>query len=120
MHFRPKYMNLFILGSKMSITAKVSILHRISGLLLAAMIPLILFALHCSLTNADFYQLLHNSLLLKIIYFIILWMFVYHACSGVRFLFIDLHKGVEITVAKKTAWGVIISSCIVTFLISII
>jgi succinate dehydrogenase / fumarate reductase cytochrome b subunit len=41
-------------------------------------------------------------------------------CAGVRYLFLDLHKGVEINTAKKTAWLVIIFSLLITIFLAIL
>ncbi|MBP9743356.1 MAG: succinate dehydrogenase, cytochrome b556 subunit [Burkholderiales bacterium] len=120
---RPKFLNLFILGSKMSITAKVSILHRFSGILLFLAIPFILYILHQSLINPDFYTSLHQIManpIVKLIYLILIWAFMYHLCAGVRFLFLDIHKGVEIKTAKITARIVIIISLILTVLLGVV
>ncbi len=119
-HSRPKYLNLATLGLKMSINAKVSILHRISGFLLFLSIPLILYVLEQSLRSESFYTALYGMManpIVKLIYLILIWAFTYHMCSGVRFLFLDIHKGVEITKAKATAWVVIIISLILTVIL---
>lgn len=120
---RPKFLNLFILGPKMSLTAKASILHRFSGVLLFLAIPFILYILHQSLINQDFYNSLHQVMtnpVVKLIYLILIWAFMYHLCAGVRFLFLDIHKGVEIKTAKITAGIVIVISLILTVLLGVV
>lgn len=120
---RPKYINLFILGSKMSVTAKASILHRASGILLFLAIPLILHILHQSLISQSFYDTLYGIAahpLVKLLYLMLIWAFMYHICCGVRFLFLDVHKGVEIKTAKTTARIVIVVSIILTVLLGVI
>jgi succinate dehydrogenase / fumarate reductase cytochrome b subunit len=119
---RNKFLNLFILAPKMSITAKVSILHRITGFFLFLSIPAFLYLLNQTLTNSDFYSSFYSnssSILAKSVYIILIFMFVYHMCAGVRYLFLDLHKGVEINTAKKTAWLVIIFSLLITIFLGI-
>lgn len=114
---RPKFLDLFILGPKMSINAKASILHRVSGFLLFISIPLILYVLQQSLTSQSFYNTLYGVMsnpIVKLVYIFLIWAFVYHLCSGVRFLFLDINKGVEIGRAKTTAKIVIIVSLILT------
>lgn len=120
---RPKFLNLFVLGSKMSITAKASILHRISGFLLFLSIPFILFILHLSLTSTDFYTTLYgicSSVIMKLIYIILIAAFIYHMCSGIRFLFLDIDKGVTVTNAKITARIVIVASLILTIILGVL
>lgn len=114
---RPKYLDLFTLAPKMSITAKVSILHRITGFLLFLSIPFVLYLLHKSLINPDFYSSLYTVIstpIIKIIYLLFIFMFMFHMCAGVRFLFLDMDKGVDIHKAKLTAKIVIVISIILT------
>jgi succinate dehydrogenase / fumarate reductase cytochrome b subunit len=101
----------------MSITAKVSILHRISGVLLVLAIPFLLFILHKSLTSSSTYEALYGTLsspLMKLIYLILVWAFMQHTCAGVRFLFLDVDKGIDIKCAKATARLVLVVSIILT------
>lgn len=120
---RPKYLGLFALASKMSITAKVSILHRISGVFLFIAIPFILFVLHQSLTSATAYDALYGFItnpVIKLIYLVLIWAFLHHMCAGVRFLFLDIDKGVEIKRAKLTARLVLGVSIILTVIFGVI
>ncbi|MCC2645550.1 MAG: sdhC [Burkholderiales bacterium] len=120
---RPKFLNLLILGRDMSITAKASILHRISGFLLFLSIPLILFLLQLSLTSSDFYTSFYSvgsSIQMKLIYLILIAAFMYHMCSGVRFLFLDIDKGADIKTAKATARIVIGLSIILTAILGVL
>ena len=119
---RPKFLNLLTLGPKMSITAKISILHRLSGLLLFLAIPLILFLFSKSLTSPDFYTAFYGvmaSHICKLIYIILIWAMMHHMCAGVRFLFLDIHKGIERTTAQSTAWIVIAISLLLTIILGV-
>lgn len=120
---RPKFLDLFILAPKMSITAKISILHRISGVLLFFSIPFILYVLHQSLVSTSFYDSLYGVIsnpFIKLVYLVLIWAFMYHLCSGVRFLFLDKHKGVEIKTAKATAKLVVVISLILTIVLGVL
>ena len=120
---RPKFLNLFILAPKMSATAKVSIMHRLSGVLLFLSVPLLLFLLERSLTNPDFYSVLYgitSSPLVKIIYILLIWAFLHHLCAGVRFLFLDVHRGVDIKTAKNTARIVFLVSLLITLVLGVL
>ncbi len=117
---RPVFLELFTLLAKMSVNAKASILHRLSGVLLVVSIPFIIYVFHQSLVSQDFYTTLYGVVsnpIVKILYIIFIWCFIYHLCSGVRFLFIDIHKGVEIRSAKLTARIVILTSIVLTILL---
>jgi succinate dehydrogenase / fumarate reductase cytochrome b subunit len=116
-HKRPVYLNLPKLGSKMSITAKVSILHRVSGVLMFLAIPLVLMLLHKSLTNPEFYGSCFNVMshpIMKLVYLVLIWSLMHHMCAGMRFLFLDVHKGIERTTAQMTAKVVLIVSLLLT------
>jgi succinate dehydrogenase / fumarate reductase cytochrome b subunit len=115
-----KFLNLFILAPKMSITAKVSILHRITGFLLFLSIPIFIYLLNLSLSNNDFYSAFYmnsSTIIAKLFYISLIFIFVYHMCAGVRYLFLDVHKGIELKTAKKTAWLVIIVSLVITLVL---
>lgn len=117
---RHKYLNLFTLAPKMSITAKISILHRITGFLLFLSIPFILYVLHKSLISPDFYTAFYavaTSGVIKVVYLILIFAFIYHMCAGIRFLLLDVHVGVEIKTAKKTAWVTILASIVLTIVL---
>lgn len=120
---RPKFLNLMVLGPKMAINAKVSILHRASGVLMVLAIPFFLYVLEQSLTSQSFYDTLYGVIanpFIKIIYLLLIWAFIYHMCSGVRFLFLDLHKGIEIKKAQMTARIVIALSLVFTAILGVL
>ena len=117
---RPKFLDLFTLAPKMSVTAKISILHRVSGVLLFISIPFILYVLHQSLVSSSFYDSLYGVIsnpIIKFVYLVLIWAFMYHLCSGVRFLFLDKHIGVEIKTAKTTAKIVVVVSLLLTIVL---
>ncbi|MDD3265839.1 MAG: succinate dehydrogenase, cytochrome b556 subunit [Burkholderiales bacterium] len=114
---RPVYLNLPKLVSKMSITAKISILHRASGVLMFLAIPFVLHLLHMSLTSPEFYQAAYclcNSIIMKLIYLVLIWSLMHHMCAGVRFLFLDVEKGLDRATAQKTAKIVLVVSLLLT------
>lgn len=120
---RPKYLSLFTLAPKMSITAKVSILHRISGMLLFISIPLVLYVLHKSLTEASFYNAFYGVMtnqVMKLVYLVLIWAFVYHMIAGVRFLFLDISVGVKTSMAKTTARIVLIITTVLTIVLGVL
>lgn len=114
---RPVYLDLPKLASKMSITAKISILHRVSGVLMFLAIPFVLYALHLSLTNADVFQMAQcvcSTMIVKLAGLVLIWALMHHMCAGVRFLFLDIEKGVDRATAQKTAKIVLVVSLLLT------
>ncbi len=119
---RPKYLDLPKLGAKMSITAKVSILHRASGVLMFLAIPFVLCLFHKSLTSPEFYSNYYpvaTCAVMKIIYIVLTWAIMHHMCAGVRFLFLDIHKGIDRLTAQKTARWVLVVSLLLTLFLGI-
>lgn len=86
--------NLNFLTIRFPITAWVSILHRLSGIFLFLLIPVLLWALQTSLASEeDFLRLKTNlqSPWVKILLWVSLSALVYHLIAGIRHLLLDLH-----------------------------
>jgi succinate dehydrogenase / fumarate reductase cytochrome b subunit len=94
---RPVNLNLFTI--KFPLAAIVSILHRISGILLFLLIPVLLWALHASLLSADSFQALRDDMTSptgKIVLLMLLSPFYWHFVAGIRHLLMDMEIGVEL------------------------
>ncbi|WP_028456101.1 succinate dehydrogenase, cytochrome b556 subunit [Chitinilyticum litopenaei] len=112
---RPKHLDLRVI--KFPLPAIVSGLHRISGALLALSIPFVLYALEGSLASAERFEAFKACIgnpLVKLFLLVVLWGFMHHACAGTRFLFLDMHKGVDLKTARLTSWVVMIVSLSLT------
>lgn len=105
---------------KMPLSAKLSILHRLTGLALiagAVMLVAWLFSLAYSVDLATnihkFFSLTFGKLIL------IAWTFAfsYHFFNGIRHLFWDVGKGFELTDVNKSGMMVVVAALIVTALI---
>ncbi|HZW13610.1 MAG TPA: succinate dehydrogenase, cytochrome b556 subunit [Noviherbaspirillum sp.] len=87
----------------------VSILHRISGILMFLLLPFILFLLDKSLTSEISFEYLKgftSNLLVKLIILALSWAYLHHFCAGIRHLVMDLHIGVDKDSGRKSAVGV--------------
>jgi len=88
---RPVFLNIFKI--KLPLPGIVSFLHRVSGVLLVIAIPGIIWLLGKSLASSQDFDvisdLLHNSILIKLIMALVLWSLVHHILTGIRFLLID-------------------------------
>jgi len=102
---RPKYLNL--LEIRQPLPAVVSILHRVSGVLLFFPgIPLLLSGLEGVLDSPQEYARLQSLLahpILKIGLIAALWFFLHHLLAGIRFLGLDLHYGITLQPARLTS-----------------
>lgn len=110
---RPINLNLFTI--KQPIPAIVSILHRISGVVLFLFIPILLWALSASLASPQSFDELQQVLTeptARFIFWCFLAAFIYHFVAGIRHLLMDIHVGEELKSGRVTA--------ILTMLISFI
>lgn len=118
-----KYIDVPYLAPRMSITAIVSILHRITGIALFVCLPIILWLFSGSLNSQEgfeVYQAIVGNPLAKLILIGLLWAYLHHAFAGIRFLLLDLHKGLEAKTAQKTAKIVAIAAPIVALIMGAI
>ena len=51
---------------------------------------------------------------MKLILIGLLWAYLHHFLAGIRFLFLDVHKGLELNTARTTAKVVFASALILT------
>lgn len=117
---RPKYLNLFEI--KLPLAGFASILHRISGIGLFLMLPLLIWLLDRSLKSADSYQTLQAVIghpLVKIVLIGLLWAFLHHFCMGIRILLIDIHVGVAKQQARSSAIAVMAVSLLLTLILGV-
>ncbi len=115
---RPKHLALHLI--KLPLPGLVSILHRISGLLLFLVLPLLLLMLQSSLRSIETYTRLMEALahpLAKLLLLGLLWAFLHHFCAGLRFLAIDLGYGVKLEPARASSKAVLAVSLLLTVLL---
>lgn len=98
--------NLNILTLRFPITAWVSIAHRLSGIFLIFLIPLLLWGLQESLASPERFQALRQyftQALVKIALWIFLSALFYHWLAGIRHLLLDVHVGESKSGGKRGA-----------------
>ena len=95
--------------------AIASILHRISGLVLFLLMPMMLYFLSLSLPSAESFDQL-QTLLTRPYHKLLLWVFsaalIYHILAGIRHLLMDMGIGEQVGVGRQTANIVIILAII--------
>lgn len=117
MQKRPRYLNL--LAIRLPLPGVLSILHRVSGVLLILALPFALAALQYSITSAADYDKVASILshpFAKLVVLGVAWAFLHHLCAGVRFLLLDFHIGVQLAAARKTAMLAFAASIFLTLL----
>jgi succinate dehydrogenase / fumarate reductase cytochrome b subunit len=115
---RPKHLALHQI--KLPLPGIVSILHRISGLMLFCALPLLLLMLQYSLFSIETYTQLMAVLanpLLKLLLLGLLWAFMHHFCAGLRFLAIDVHYVRNLAQARNSSKVVMVVSLVLTVLL---
>ena len=113
---RPKYLNLVEI--RLPLPGWVSILHRISGALLVFPFSAwLLYMLDVSLASEAGFAAIQGYLelpLVKLGMLVFIWAFSHHLCAGIRYLFLDLNKGVELRRARASSAVVLVASLLLT------
>src|SRR5258707_15801788 len=118
---RPKYLSLtaLLFEIRLPLPGWVSILHRISGLLL--FFPLtawLLYLLDASLASEQGFAHVrehYRSLpIAKLGLLLFVWAYSHHFCAGIRFLFLDIDKGIALRTARVTSVLVLVVSLAMT------
>jgi succinate dehydrogenase / fumarate reductase, cytochrome b subunit len=87
----------------------VSILHRVSGMLIFLLLPFILYMLDKSLTSEisfEYFKGYTSHFLVKLAILALVWAYLHHFCAGVRHLLMDLHMGLDKDSARKSSVAV--------------
>jgi succinate dehydrogenase / fumarate reductase cytochrome b subunit len=116
---RPKYLSLqaILFEIRLPLAGWVSILHRVSGVLLFASGIWLLFLLDRSLSSAAGFASIQRYLdftLVKLSLLVLVWAYCHHLCAGIRFLLLDLDKGVDKASARASSIAVLVVSLVLT------
>ncbi len=114
---RPVFFNLMQI--QMPVGSVTSILHRVSGVLLALGIPLSLYVLQLSLQNQAGYDrvaALFGNWAFKGLALLLMWALAHHLLAGVRHLLSDIDVGSHLPAARTSAWIVNCSAVLIALL----
>ena len=117
---RPKHLALNQI--RLPLPGIVSILHRISGVGIFLMLPFLLYLLDRSLGSPETFETFAavvDNWFIKLVLFGLLWAYLHHFCAGIRFLLLDLHKGIELEPARQSARLVLIVSLTLTVILGV-
>lgn len=101
---RPKHLALNQI--RLPLPGIVSILHRVSGAGLFLLLPFLLFLLDRSLGSPQTFETFSAVVghpLVKLLLLGLLWAYLHHFCAGIRFLLLDLHKGIDLQSARMSS-----------------
>ena len=114
---------------RLPIAAYVSILHRLSGLLMFALLPFILWMFDNSLSSEISYGRFTSAftvgafglpaMLLKLVVLALIWAYLHHLLAGVRHLLLDLHVGIDLGAARRSSAIVLVLAIVLTLFIAI-
>jgi len=121
---RPKFLSLpaILFQIRMPLPAWVSILHRVSGALLVfPFAAWLLYLLDASLASEKGFAHVKDYYLqlpvVKAAALLFIWALCHHFCAGIRFLLLDLNKGIELRQARASSLAVLIVSLALTAVI---
>ncbi|MET0682262.1 MAG: succinate dehydrogenase, cytochrome b556 subunit [Casimicrobiaceae bacterium] len=116
---RPVYLDLPRI--RLPLPGIISILHRVSGaLLFLAGIPLLLYGVAGSLASPEAYAEMKTSFahpVAKLVLVGIIWAYLHHFCAGIRYLLLDIHRGIELEPARRSSAVVLVLSLALTLIL---
>jgi succinate dehydrogenase / fumarate reductase cytochrome b subunit len=117
---RPKYLNLraLLFEIRLPLPGWISILHRVSGALLVfPFAAWLLYMLDASLASEASFGKVRGYLDLPLVKaggLLFVWAYCHHLCAGVRFLILDLNRGIELIPARRSSLAVLVVSLVLT------
>lgn len=113
---RPIYLNLMAI--RQPVPAVISILHRISGVLLIVVgIPVLLWFVEASLASPERYAAVYAALTSwfgKLVLLVLAWSAFHHVLAGIRHLLLDIHLGLDLAPARRSAAVVLVVALLLT------
>lgn len=109
-------------GYRLPLAGFVSILHRVSGMLMFALLPFILYLLDSSLTSETSFvalQKLSTGVFVKLVILALTWAYLHHFSAGIRHLLMDLHIGLDKDSARQSAVAVLCVSLALTLAVAL-
>jgi succinate dehydrogenase / fumarate reductase cytochrome b subunit len=112
---RPVFLNP--LRIRLPLPGWVSILHRVSGVLLFVALPFAVWGLSASLSGEDGFRTMAGMAahpLAKLLVLLLVWVFSHHVFAGLRHLALDMHLGVDLGAARLSGLMVLLGAGLVT------
>src|SRR5690606_32099584 len=123
---RPEFRNIHvtqIVGYRLPLVGIVSILHRASGALMFLVgLPFVLYLFQQSLVSEisfESYRAIVSHWFAKLVLLALAWAYLHHLCAGIRYLFLDMHVGVDKAASRTSAAAVLAVSLTLTLLVAL-
>ncbi|RZI40550.1 succinate dehydrogenase, cytochrome b556 subunit [Herbaspirillum sp. HC18] len=107
---------------RLPLAAYVSILHRISGVIMFVLLPFVLYLLDKSLTSEisfEYFKGYTSHPLVKLALVALVWAYIHHVCAGIRHLLADVHIGLDKEGGRKSAVIVLVISLPIAALVAL-
>lgn len=128
---RPEFRNIHLLADvrdyRMPAAAYVSILHRVSGILMFLLLPFVVWLFDTSVTSEVSYESFRSAylagfgvlpaFLVKLVTLALVWAYLHHFCAGVRHLWMDATHSVSKEQGKSSAVATLSISIVLTLLL---
>lgn len=125
---RPQFTNLNVFKDlttyRLPIAGFVSILHRISGLLMFLLLPFVVWLFDTSLTSEISFEVFRSAfvagigfvpaVVVKLVVLALIWAYLHHFCAGLRHLWMDATHSVSKEQGKFSAIAVMTVSLLLT------
>ena len=112
---------------RLPLAGVVSILHRVSGLLMFALLPFIIWLFDNSLSSEISYDTFTSAFVagigfvpawfVKLVVLALIWAFLHHAIAGVRHVWMDMTHSVSKEQGRSSAVVTLVSSLLLTVLL---
>ena len=112
---------------RLPLAGVVSILHRVSGLLMFALLPFIIWLFDKSLSSEISYDTFSSAFVagigvvpawfVKLVVLALIWAFLHHAIAGVRHVWMDMTHSVTKEQGRLSAVVTLVSSVLLTVLL---
>lgn len=115
---RPVYLDLIRI--RLPLPGFVSILHRVSGMVLFLFAFWLLALLDASLESPEGFAQVQETIghpLTKLVLIGLGWAFLHHFCAGLRYLLMDMDMGVDLATTRASSWAVLAVSGILTLIL---
>ena len=113
MKLNGRHIYLNLLQIRLPIAGVMSIAHRVSGVLMVLAIPLMIWVLQYSLSDAAAFgqiKALLQSWIGLAILFLALWALLHHLFAGIRYFLLDVDIGINKPHYRYSAWAVMFAA----------
>ena len=129
---RPVYRNIHItqiVGYRLPPAGIVSILHRVSGVLMFLLLPFVIWLFDVSLSSEISYERFTSTFVaglgwlpgwfMKLVVLALIWAFLHHFIAGIRHLWMDITHSVSLEQGRISAWVTLASSGVLTLALAV-